>query len=140
MIYLLYILYAYLNGSTEAFIYARKGADSLPADEHNWFTAERILLGGAVVIGVLYGTFFGTAAALYLVCLESVASAAGFSYWHNGWYYLMRDKIDGTAHGWKYQSPTDTAKTQLNYQARLKWLYVSFGILAAGIVVLTYWV
>lgn len=133
MIFLLYILYAKLNSEIEAFLYSRKGADALPANEHKWTTAARFLPPMFAVAGLILGIYFGWTG-LYIILVECLASAAGFSYWHNGWYYLMRDRIDGTSHGWRYQSPTDTAKNQYPYPERVNGLKWSVVILIAGVV------
>lgn len=131
MIYLLYIIYACLCGQADAFLYARKGAESLPDNEHKWLVRIRIIAFTLAVAGVGYGMLFGLWG-FALVALEGVCIVLAFSFWHNGAYNLMRDRVDGTAHGWRYSSPTDTSDLNFAYPQRRNMLYASIAILFVG--------
>lgn len=54
----------------------------------------------------------------------SLSLISMFSFWHNGFYYLTRSKLDGAYYGFMDQSETTTAKISLSFHERL----VSFGL------------
>jgi hypothetical protein len=138
MIYLLLCLYAFKHGQTNAILYSRLGADALPRNEHEDLVQERALL----VMSVILASFYPYA----LVLVEVVAFILAFSFFHNGAYYVMRNRIDWYAIDnteWKYdwddikalwthQSPTSTAKLEFSYKERTLLLFASFGILLIG--------
>jgi hypothetical protein len=142
MIYLLLCLYAYVHGQSNALLYGRKGAESLPGNEHRYLVAERVLLVLAFVVGVVYGSQ-GWLIEMYV---EVPAGILAFSFWHNGAYYVMRNRIfcyDAIQGGWKYtwsdiqflwtlQSSTTTARVDLTFTQRLVLLLASLVLLLIG--------
>jgi hypothetical protein len=133
MIYLLLCFYAHVHGYTNAFLYGRKGADSLPGNEHVYLTIERAAVWLLPIIAclqlMLFGYFLTFRLGVYSLVLELVAGAMAFSFFHNGAYYLMRDRIDGTSHGFCYQSPTSTAVLEFSYTQRAALFYLSCALL-----------
>ncbi|GAA4434629.1 hypothetical protein GCM10023188_25770 [Pontibacter saemangeumensis] len=138
MIYLLLCAYAYVHGQTNAFLYSRKGAEALARNEHRDLTIERGLVAAAVVAACLYS--------YPLLFVELVAWVLAFSFWHNGAYYVMREKISrggtisdmGAINAWKHQSPTTTAKLDFTYKLRLWLMLASLAALAVGYGVVFY--
>jgi len=131
MIYLLLCAYAYVHGQTNAFLYSRKGADAMARNEHRDLVIER----GLVVAAVITGGFYS----IPLQIVELTAAILAFSFWHNGAYYVMREKISrggtisdtGAIRAWKHQSPTTTAKLDFTYKLRLWMMLASLVVLAA---------
>ncbi len=130
MIYILICYYAHIHGITNAFLYSRKGAESLPANEHIWLVVERSLLCVGVVLGYVYGRELFSLVGLTLI-VEIVSGVLAFSFFHNRSYYLMRDKIDLTNNGAKHQSDTTTAKLDFDYNKRVMLLYISWAVIIA---------
>jgi hypothetical protein len=142
MIYLLMCLYAYVHGQSNALLYGRKGAASLPGNEHRYLVAERVLLVLAFVVGVVYG-WQGWLIEMYV---EVPAGILAFSFWHNGAYYVMRNRISyfgmmGETREWSWsdiqflwtmQSPSTTARFDLNFTQRLVLLLASLVLLLIG--------
>ena len=128
MIYLLYILYAWLAGHTDAFVYGMKGAGSLPDNEHKWFVKQRILPFLFAMAGFGYGIAFGIYGAI-LLAVDGGASVLAYSFFHNGFYNLMRDRMHGWSRGWRYTSPSDTSEVNFDYSQRRGMLYASIAIL-----------
>ena len=131
MIFLLGLLYARVHGHTNAFLYSRKGAEAIPENEHEWLTWERIIAYGFAPVGFVYGAWLGWIG-LVLLFFDLVASVLAFSFFHNGHYNLMRDRIHDWANGWKYSSPTDTSRYNFTYVQRRNQLYIAAGIMAVG--------
>lgn len=51
--------------------------------------------------------------------MEPLAIVLGFSFWHNGFYYYTRSKLDDAYEGFMDQSETTSAKTSLSFLGRL---------------------
>lgn len=115
MILLLLTLYAIMHGFTNAVCYSRKGAYALTMNEHVLFKVEQALPVVALLLSILLYDFLP---ALF----EVVAWLFVFSWFHNGAYYIMRDKIAQGGRNWwdswRYQSDTDTSKYSFDYQER----------------------
>lgn len=132
MIYLLYTLYAYLDGQTDAFLYSGKGAHSVEENEHSWLVTKRIIAFAFTPIGFTYALLFGWQA-VFLIALEGIGSALAFSFWHNGAYNIMRARINGNTiknadvykYHWQYSSPTDTSKLNFTYPQRFQMVIAS---------------
>ena len=132
MIYIIFNLYAYVHGQTNAFLYSQKGANALPRNEHIDLTIERCLVAACVLAGCFYS--------LQLAIVELVASALAFSYWHNGSYNIMRARIKGEdtdlrdvrSFYWRYQSPTSSAWLEFAYKPRRNMFYASLLLLIAA--------
>lgn len=128
MIYLLYCLFAYLDGQGDGILYSRKGAAALPGNEHTYLVKRRVAAFLLASGGFVYGAIFGWQGVL-LLAVDSIALVLAFSFWHNGAYNLMRDKIGSTSNGWQYSSPTDTSKYNFSYPQRRNMFYLSVAIL-----------
>jgi hypothetical protein len=142
MIYLLLCLYAYVHGQSNALLYGRKGAESLPGNEHRYLVAERLVL----ILTVLTGFVYGWQGWLIEMYTEVPAGILAFSFWHNGAYYVMRNRISyfgmmGETREWSWtsswflwtrQSPTTTARVDLTFTQRLVLLLASLVLLLIG--------
>lgn len=125
MILLLFILYALAHGLTNAVCYSRKGAHALTMNEHVLFAVERCLFA----LALLWADY-----AFLPRVFEAVAGVLAFSWFHNGAYYLMRDRIArGGRHwwdSWRYQSETDTSRYSFDYKERTLLLLAGLVLLA----------
>jgi hypothetical protein len=108
---LVLILNTIVDGMNDAILYSRKGAHAFPWNEHIILVLDRAGLPLVSVFTILTSDLAWTMVQLWAYLLMH-------SFIHNGAYYLCRDKIDGTNHGFKHQSPTTTAKVDLNYKQR----------------------
>ncbi len=131
MIYLLYCLFAYLDGLGDGILYSRKGASALPGNEHTYLVARRFVAALLYAGGFFYGAVMGWKG-LMLLGVDTLCISLAFSFWHNGAYNLMRDKIDGKANGWQYSSPTDSSKYNFTYPQRRDMKMASIAILIIG--------
>jgi len=100
-----------LSGKKDALIYALKGAGSLPYNEHRIYFWERI------AVGLLFASGFFMTTWLDLIVV-SINVMLGFSFWHNGFYFLLRRRIDGKYSGFKSNSIGGTAIFNLSYNTR----------------------
>lgn len=122
LIFILLNGYAYHEGVTHGILYACKGANAFPGNEHRVFVACR----GALVLVLLLATRIDTETAFIL----TLCYLLSFSFWHNGAYYITRHQIDpGQKTGWFSQSDTDTAKIKFGSLARTVTFVLSLIIL-----------
>lgn len=111
MITLILLLFqAIIAGVIQAFIYGKKGADSLPSNEHAWFGTERLLVWWSVLMASVnpIGWLILSVPMLYPI-------------FYNGAYYQMRNRIDGSyPKGWRSDpSKTSTADFNLSFKVRI---------------------
>ena len=99
LVYIMWVLYATLEGSQDAFMYNVKDImKSNNMNEHYIFTAGRTIV-------------------LVLACMLDpwmiLLGPLSFSFFHNGSYYFTRNWLDDRIYpkGWFDQSFTSTAKT-----------------------------
>lgn len=110
--YLLVIAFASCEGITHAILWSRKGAHAFKWNEHKVFVVQRLLFGAAAL-------FTASPWALY-------AGAFAYPFFHNGFYYTYRDKIDGTypKRFWAH-STSSTAKLNFTVRFRLVMFVIS---------------
>src|SRR5579859_7525209 len=103
--------YASASGAKDAMIYGKKGADSLPGNEHVIFFIERLFVVELILLSFFIGFKFQHPEVLIAITINFVL---GFSFWHNGFYYIYRGKIDKTYSGFKSNSTTSTSIFEFN--------------------------
>jgi hypothetical protein len=126
IILLISFLWAFIEGRREAMYFHCKWNTPYPIDvkdEHFEFTLQRSLY--AIVSGAVGVLIYGTPG---LIAVPLIMFS--FSYFHNGGYYLMRNKLDSNIYklGWKDSSDTTTAKLSLDYRDRLNMLVFSLAV------------
>lgn len=97
--FLFFQMYAAISGYKDGILYSRQGSDALPWDEHILYTWERIAVGGIFTSAFLSGPYlyflnpnpFFVLVPIILMCFAALAT---FSFWHNGFYNISRQKID----------------------------------------------
>ena len=137
MIYLFFILWAKLAGEVEAFLYSQKGSHALEDNEHKWLMWQRYSFGLMALVGGLYVWLLGFPMALLLGFSEGIAAKLAFSFFHNGWYSVMRARIKGRplentavySFYWRYTSPSDSSKINFNFVQRRNKFYISLAVL-----------
>jgi hypothetical protein len=112
-LFIVSLLFAAVNGLTDALYYSRKGAHALPWNEHIILVVSRAIF----ILGMLAG-ILTPSTNMFWVFVQFASFILAFSFVHNGAYYLFRDKIDGTNFGFKHKSPTSTAKLDFTYKQR----------------------
>ncbi len=106
-------MYAAYSGKKDAMIYAMKGSNSIPGNEHITFSVERI-----IVFALIPASFF--LIQMFDIYVVYVNCALGFSFWHNGFYFMERKKIDGAYKGFTdNQKSKGTNLFEFNYNTRL---------------------
>jgi hypothetical protein len=92
-------------------------------DVHIFFTVFRVFVfaPGSILIYLQSG--------LLPSALYSVAVLLMFSFFHNGFYYLGRKKLDGAYNGFTDTSRNTTAKNSFNFKKRTVLLIISILIL-----------
>jgi len=110
LIYLLWILYAIYEGKREAlyFSFKMKAAvnlkQGLKTDEHITFSIQRSLVVGFALIACFHDWLN--------LSIMFFALAACFPFFHDGMYYVTRQKLDRLyKKGWFDQSTTSVAKS-----------------------------
>jgi hypothetical protein len=110
IVYLLWILFAVYEGKREAFYFSFKMKSSLTQqksykmDEHGMFTIQRLFVASIACIACYNN---------WVNCIFILLSfMACFPFFHDGMYYVTRQKLDGIyKKGWFDQSTTSTAKS-----------------------------
>ncbi|MBF9237468.1 hypothetical protein I2I05_08660 [Hymenobacter sp. BT683] len=121
-------LYASISGFKDSILYSRTAADATKYNEHLLYIAERVV----VLVIVAVSTQLGLIPALAAI----LGFALMFSFSHNQSYYLGRNIIDGTTHGFTYSSKSSTAKIEMGFKLRAT-LFVLGLVLHVGIVACT---
>jgi len=127
IIYLLFTAYSFLSGKKDAILYSRLGSDSLPYNEHRVYVLER----GAVLLIILFSTLITIQDSLPLI----IANILGFSFWHNGSYYITKGKIFKQNLDWFYDSKTSTAFIEINATLRTIGFIISLIIIITWLIV-----
>lgn len=127
IVYILFIVYAITQGKAHAILYSRLGADSFPYNEHKIFTVERC----TILLIILFSTLINIHDSLILI----LANTLGFSFWHNGSYYLTKGKIFKKDLGWFYDSKTSTAFIEINATIRTVGVIISLIIIITWLIV-----
>lgn len=110
--------YASFSGIKDGILYGRQGADSFSWNEHNIYVIERASVWGILVLGYcLHG--YGLLP-IAMICINSIL---GFSFWHNGFYYVTRGKMINTDFPFWYNSSSSTAVIELRWKGRL-WMEI----------------
>lgn len=106
--YTLICLYACLSGIKDAILYCKKGHDAFRWNEHIVFASER----GVVISLLVCGYFLNKP---YQLVNIPIAGILAFSFWHNGFYFETRKRIDVPGYNF--------ASVSLN---RSNWLEIPF--------------
>jgi hypothetical protein len=123
VLYLCICLFQIVFGAINAFIYGRKGADSLKRDEH-------------IDIVVLQGLFFlypflvlWLRVDVYELCWATVAGIFATPFFKDGAYFETRKRMDPTVYrlGWLDDSTTSTAI--INFKMPMRVLFFIGSIL-----------
>lgn len=103
--FLLVVVFATFEGITHAILWSRKGVNAFKWNEHYVFVVTRILFGIATV---LPGSMAG------LIC-----GVLAYPFFHNGFYYQIRNRIDKSyPKGFFSESTTSTAT--INFGVRFR--------------------
>ncbi len=122
LVFIIWQAYAILEGIREGYYFHFKNTnkDVKVYELHPLFSVQRALFCIAV-----------------LVCTQDIWLAVSlpflFSFWHDGAYYIQRNKLDPHIYPLKFTdySTTSTAKIELNFEKRV-WLFV-IGLLLFGV-------
>ncbi len=90
-------------------------------DIHIWLTCIRMLVYGFIMLSV-----FSTVKEMVFYIIPVMT---GFSFWHDGFYYYTRKKIDGAYNGFFDKSTTTTAKFSFDIYGRSLLLLISLLII-----------
>jgi hypothetical protein len=126
-LYLIWILFAITTANFEAKYWALRNKTSNVfkfKDEHNILTIMRVCL--AIPISLIFFYYFS-----WWAFAGSLSLVTIFPFFHDGFYYYFRNKIDGSYQlGFKDTSTTSTARTDtIDYPLRLAMLLVHTSIL-----------
>jgi hypothetical protein len=113
---ILWIIYSITEGIREAYLFYFEVNSTItkPFQLHPLFTVQRgivlLTLGGLMYFGGLGLYAIPAVVALMLI----------FTYFHDGYYYVTRHKLDNKTYplGWKSETSTSNAKINMNYTVR----------------------
>jgi hypothetical protein len=105
-------LYACVSGTKDAILYCKKATESFKWNEHIVFFIERSIVCSIPIITL----YFNISLANITWCL--LAFVLSFSFFHNGFYYETRRKIDVPTYRWNSNSKESSAKLELNFVVR----------------------
>lgn len=110
---ILWYIFASLCGSVEAILWSKKAAEAFKWNEHILLVLQR-----GLVILICISCYFlelniFTGSALIISAMLS------FSFFHNGFYYFTRSKIDVPTYNFTSNSTSSTAKLQFPFIVRL---------------------
>lgn len=119
-LYLLFCLYASIEGVTEAILYCKQGAESFKWNEHIIYVVGR----GIVLTGFLFSSKF------MVFNLESFAVGAlvcvlAFSFFHDGFYYETARRINRPDYRFNSNSKTSTARLEITWFIRANMFFAS---------------
>jgi hypothetical protein len=126
MIFILYIvclIYPCVSGVKDAVLWSKKGADAFPLDEHLIFIVERLTFAGCVLVA---GCMHLSIMDIYVTL---VCWSLAFPFFHNGFYYVGRNKIDKAYKGFFSDSVTSTSMVNFTAPLRVAMLIISILIL-----------
>lgn len=122
-----WIIYSILEGLREGFYWNFKSNSKIDNkfEIHPIFSIQRGIV--LVLIGLLLFNTIGWYSILSVVSMMLV-----FSFFHNGTYYITRNKLDNNLYklGWRDQSTTSTAKMTKIMTYRNRTIFMIVGILA----------
>jgi|APSaa5957512535_1039671.scaffolds.fasta_scaffold79359_2 hypothetical protein len=123
---ILWILYSMLEGFREGFYWYFKGISKSKNDFeiHPVFASQRGII--LILIGVMLSFTIG-----WFSILNTVGMALVFSFFHNGSYYVTRNRIDSKVYPlkWKSQSTTSTAKLTKIMTYRNRTIFMIIGLI-----------
>ncbi len=115
---LIFVIYAMIEGFREGFYWFFKGNSRKKSEFeiHPIFAAQRGMVLALLALNVFLLTDITSS------LINVLSNALLFSFFHNGVYYLTRNKLDSNIYqlGWRDQSTTSTAKMTnfFNYRNR----------------------
>jgi hypothetical protein len=130
--YILSIIIASFMGVFEAILFASSVKDKhssdfwkfkMGSDIHLFLTSYRISVFFPIAISLWF--LNGWQQAFLYTCSILLA----FSFFHNGFYYLFRKKLDGAYNGFTDESETTTAKISLSFKERFGLFLISLCLL-----------
>jgi hypothetical protein len=101
--YILTLIYPCADGIDDSVKWSRKGADAFKWDEHRPKIVQRFLVCLYIVLAIWFRLTILDAIVL------DICWVLAYPFWHNGFYYSYRKKIDGSYHGFFDDSTTSTA-------------------------------
>ena len=123
-LYVIWILFANSDGIEEGKLYEWKGKFiEWPAELHNYFTWQRIVVGASLVFLAYMRGIGGVELAAFGVSL-----VAAFPFWHDGSYYMTRRFLDIPHYHFFSQSGTTNAVFSTNAWVRSVLFMVSLSI------------
>jgi hypothetical protein len=130
--YILSIIIASFMGVFEAILFSNNLKDKhtlnfwklkMGGDIHLFLTSYRISVYFPIVISLWFLNGWQSS----FIYIFTILLA--FSFFHNGFYYLVRKKLDRTYNGFTYESKAYGAKIELSFKERLGLFFVSLLLL-----------
>jgi hypothetical protein len=106
-LYILLNLYAATSGVKDAILWSKTGAEAFKWNEHIIFVIERIL--------ICICLFLVLALQLYQLFIVVLAFFFSFSFWHNGFYYMARNRIEKSVYPMGFWSESYTSTSVLEF-------------------------
>jgi len=134
VLYLLYIGMYCSFGAVEAILWARKGADAFPWDEHDFIlTPQRVWFGLIVVVTNLVSLKIMNLDPTWILGI----SLPAFFFFHQGTMYMVRNLINDKVYPkrWFDDSTTSTANINITVKWRIVGLILSV-LLLIGLICL----
>lgn len=123
-LYLLFCLYASIEGVTEGILYGKQGAESFKWNEHIVYVCGRgVVLTGFLLAPELMHFSLEGFSVLALICFLS------YSFFHDGFYYETARRINRPDYKFNSNSKTSTAKIEITWAIRLSMFVASLIIL-----------
>lgn len=119
-LYLLFCIYAIVEGVIEAILYGKKGAETFSWNEHIVYVFARIM----VLFSILFASRLTHLSNLDCLIYASVCMLS-FPFFHDGSYYETARKINRPEYRFWSNSQTSTAKIEITWFVRVNMLLVS---------------
>lgn len=126
--FIILVLYACVSGAKDGVLWSRKGHEAFKWNEHAIFVVERCLFFSMPFVFPVM-SYIGQEMSILNALIVTISAALCFSFWHNGFYYETRKRIDVKNYHFAYDSRNSTAKFEVNY-------FVRFMMNLAGIMLL----
>jgi hypothetical protein len=110
LLWIILNLYACVSGVKDAVLYCKRSTESFSWNEHIIFFIERAIICSIPVISI--------SISLEELIYSLSAFILSFSFFHNGFYYESRRRIDVNYYRWNSNSNSSTAKFEINFVLR----------------------
>lgn len=127
----IWILHTELNAIVQAYYYALFPSEKKHPDLHPIYVAIRALILGLILWNTWYGLGW-ILTTIYGICLSCI-----YSFFHNGTYYWMRNKIDDKVYNKGFWDSSNTSQATIELGVGMRTALAIIGFLGIYLVLIS---